>query len=56
VCEGDEYNKCNTCKVRFLCHTGELPTEFSKGNNIFYSRNIEFNIFGEINSLKEGER
>jgi len=28
-CIGDEANKCNTCKARFGCYTGELPIKFS---------------------------
>jgi hypothetical protein len=33
--------------------SGELPSNFGKGTFILYSRNIEYNLFGELRDLVE---
>lgn len=27
TCRGDELGKCNSCKAKFMCFTGELPLQ-----------------------------
>lgn len=48
VCYGDEYDKCDTCKIKFCCYVGILPEELLKGlaGYLWVAETIEYNLFG----------
>ena len=56
ICHGDSCGLCKTCKAKFSCYTGELPSFFCEQNNkhecfdkyLFYSSMLEYNLFGGV--------
>lgn len=52
TCKGDELDLCDSCKIRFSCYTGELPSEFSTGINPF-AEEVESRVFGSSNGVME---
>lgn len=48
TCTGDERDDCESCKAKFFCYTGELPTRFAVGEHGLHSENIELNALGSV--------
>jgi hypothetical protein len=51
ICRGDDFNLCDTCKIRFGCYSGEVAGEIFWG----YGKKprtwlvgAEYNLFGDI--------
>ena len=50
-CHGDRYNKCDSCKARFMCYTGELPETIIKRDFSQFQTSVEMSLFGELDGM-----
>ena len=50
-CLGSTLDRCDTCKVRFYCLTGEVPSYYCPINFGLFADCVEAGIFGNITGL-----
>lgn len=48
ICHGDDRGFCETCRAKFLCYTGELPSE-AMIENYRIDEGVEEYLFGSRN-------